>query len=148
MDISKKLKQRRKEIGLTMLDVAIAVGVSEGTVSRWESGEIANMRRDKIVSLAKILRVPPSFIMERSGDALDGETQILSNYNRLNERGKEKVISYVEGLLENPSYRKGVNGEQEEGAKYTNIMFADDKVRIAAFGGAVNDGDDEDTYTT
>lgn len=63
MDISIKLKQRRKELSLTMLEVAQKVGVSEATISRWESGDIANMRRDKIVSLANALEVSPSFIM-------------------------------------------------------------------------------------
>lgn len=63
MDIKEKLKNRRKELNMTMLDVANKVGVSEATVSRWESGDIANMRRDKIVSLANALQVTPSFIM-------------------------------------------------------------------------------------
>ena len=63
MDICRKLKERRKELGLTMLEVANKIGVSEATVSRWESGDIANMRRDKIVSLANALQVHPSFIM-------------------------------------------------------------------------------------
>lgn len=64
MNIGMKLKLRRKELALTMLDVAKKVGVSEATVSRWESGDIANMRRDKIASLAKALLVSPSFIMD------------------------------------------------------------------------------------
>ncbi len=63
MNICEKLKKRRKELGLTMLEVAKQIGVSEATVSRWESGDIANMRRDKIVSLANALQVHPSFIM-------------------------------------------------------------------------------------
>ncbi len=63
MEICEKLKERRKELGLTMLEVAQKIGVSEATVSRWESGDIANMRRDKIVSLASALQVSPSFIM-------------------------------------------------------------------------------------
>lgn len=57
------LRKRRIEIGLTMLDIAKSVGVSEATVSRWESGEIANMKRDKIAALANALRVPPAEIM-------------------------------------------------------------------------------------
>lgn len=57
------LTERRKELGLTMKQVADAVGVSEGTVSRWESGAIANMRRDRIRDLAKVLQVRPTFIM-------------------------------------------------------------------------------------
>ena len=64
MKINIKLKERRKELGLTMLEVAKKVGVSEATVSRWESGDIANMRRDKIVLLAKALNVHPDFIMD------------------------------------------------------------------------------------
>lgn len=46
-----------------MKQVAEAVGVSEATVSRWESGHIANMRRDRINNYAKALRVDPNFIM-------------------------------------------------------------------------------------
>lgn len=57
------LTDRRKELGLTMKEVACAVGVSEATVSRWESGAIANMRRDKIAKYAAILKVTPTFIM-------------------------------------------------------------------------------------
>lgn len=57
------LTDRRKELGLTMKEVAFAVGVSEATVSRWESGAIANMRRDKIAKYAAILKVTPTFIM-------------------------------------------------------------------------------------
>ena len=64
MDINKKIKNRRKELKLTMLEVANKVGVSEATVSRWESGDIANMKRDKIVLLAKALEVSPNFIMD------------------------------------------------------------------------------------
>ena len=41
------LKDRRNELALTQRQVANQVGVTEATVSRWESGDIDNMRRDK-----------------------------------------------------------------------------------------------------
>jgi len=63
MEIKDILYNRRKELDLTMKQVADMVGVSEGTVSRWESGEIANMRRDKIMDYAKALRISPAVIM-------------------------------------------------------------------------------------
>ena len=63
MEIKDILKNRRLELGLTMKQIADAVGVSEGTVSRWESGKIADMRRDKIVAYAKALKLSPSIIM-------------------------------------------------------------------------------------
>lgn len=62
MDIGTLLKDKRTEKGLTQKDVAEAVGVSEGTVSRWESGKIGNMRRDKIDALAKVLSIDPVII--------------------------------------------------------------------------------------
>ncbi|MBS5026410.1 MAG: helix-turn-helix transcriptional regulator, partial [Peptostreptococcaceae bacterium] len=46
MALKDDLKQRRIELNLTMAEVAKKVGVSEATISRWESGDIANMRRD------------------------------------------------------------------------------------------------------
>lgn len=61
METKQIIKNRRIELGLTLLDVAKYVGVSEATVSRWESGDIANMKRDKISLLAEVLRIFPSF---------------------------------------------------------------------------------------
>ena len=62
-DMGKKLREQRVKCNLTQRDVANAVGVTEATVSRWESGHIDNMRRDKIADLARVLRVSPLFIM-------------------------------------------------------------------------------------
>ena len=58
------LADRRKALGLTQKEIAELVDVSEATVSRWESGEIANMRRDRIAAYAKALKTTPSFIMK------------------------------------------------------------------------------------
>ena len=68
------LSKRRKELGLTLGDVARFVGVSTGTVSRWETGEIDNMRRDRIAALAKILQVSPLCVM-----GLDDEDAFPNN---------------------------------------------------------------------
>ena len=46
-----------------MKQVADKVGVSEGTISRWESGKIADMRRDKIMAYAQALNISPAIIM-------------------------------------------------------------------------------------
>lgn len=79
MDIKKMLKEQRLSLGLTMKQVAEAVGVSESTISRWESGAIANMTREKIVLLSEALHISPADIMgwtERKEDSL----VILDNY--------------------------------------------------------------------
>lgn len=63
MDIKLMLKNRRKELGLTMKHLSEMVKVSESTISRWESGKISNMTRENISMLAKALKVNPSEIM-------------------------------------------------------------------------------------
>lgn len=57
------IKLRRSELHLTLEDIGNAVGVSKATVLRWESGEIKNLRRDKIAKLAKVLKVSPAYLM-------------------------------------------------------------------------------------
>lgn len=61
--IGKIIYDRRDSLGLTQKEVAGFVGVSEATVSRWESGHIDNMRRDRIAKLAKVLQISPLVIM-------------------------------------------------------------------------------------
>ena len=58
------IKQRRNELGITQKEIANAVGVSEGTVSRWESGEINGMRRNRIFMLAQVLKVSPALLLQ------------------------------------------------------------------------------------
>ena len=61
---TKLIKERRKELGLTMLDVAKACGVSEATVSRWESADIADPSVSKVVALTKILKLDISDLID------------------------------------------------------------------------------------
>lgn len=55
---------RRKELGILQSEVAKYVGVTEATVSRWESGEIKNMKRNNIYKLAKILQISPLILLD------------------------------------------------------------------------------------
>ena len=63
METKYKIHQRRKELQLTLEEVGKYVGVSKSTVRKWETGDIENMRQDKVVKLAEILKVSPAFIM-------------------------------------------------------------------------------------
>ena len=62
-DMARKIMELRKEKGLTLEEVANIVGVGKSTVRKWETGMIANMRRDKIAALAKALGTTPMYLM-------------------------------------------------------------------------------------
>lgn len=62
-DLSTKIRDLRAKHGLTLEQVAQQVGVGRSTVRKWETGMIANMRRDKIEKLAKALHTTPGYLM-------------------------------------------------------------------------------------
>lgn len=84
-DVKSLLKDRRKELGLTMKDVAELVGVSEATISRWESGDIENMKRNRIAKLSEALQISPAVIMGWETD--------YSVHDRLIEQYSEKLLA-------------------------------------------------------
>lgn len=119
MDIGKLIHTRRTELNLTLEEIGNYVGVSKSTVKKWEDGYISNMKRDKIASLAKILKINPVALI--TGDNEDMKTNIhfkqnvesvlsisekhlIQNYNKLNEKGKEKLLAYSEDLIGNKKY--------------------------------------------
>jgi len=61
--LSSLLQQRRKELGLTLAQVAEKMGVTEATVQRWESGNIKSVRYERLERLAEVLHVSPSALM-------------------------------------------------------------------------------------
>ena len=62
-DMAQKIKDLRTSQNLTLEQVANEVGVGKSTVRKWETGIIANMRRDKIASLARALHTTPAYLM-------------------------------------------------------------------------------------
>ena len=98
MEVKDIIRNRRAELGLTMKQLADKIGVSEGTISRWESGEIANMKRDKIVLLAEALMISPAMIMGWA-DETPVQTQPAPYY--LNDETRE----IAQAIFDNPQYK-------------------------------------------
>jgi len=63
-DIGKMIHDLRLAKGMTLEEVGNIVGVGKSTVRKWETGMIANMKRDKISKLAHALGISSSVLME------------------------------------------------------------------------------------
>lgn len=98
MNIGDKIKQRRLELGLTMKQVAERVGISESAVSRWESGDVDNMRRDRIAGLADVLNVDPSYIIFED-EVLPAEKKPLTEREQLHKIIDKMSDEKVDALL-------------------------------------------------
>lgn len=62
-NISQTIHDLRIARGMTLEQVASIVGVGKSTVRKWETGMIANMKRDKIAALAVALGTTPAVLM-------------------------------------------------------------------------------------
>ncbi len=90
------IKKRRLELNLTLEEVGNMVGVGKSTVRKWETGDIENMKRDKIVKLANALKVSPSFIMGFEDESKDKESTT----------GFETIAAHLDGELTEEQWKK------------------------------------------
>lgn len=94
-DMSNKIKELRKARNMTLEEVGNKVGVGKSTVRKWETGMIANMKRDKIAALAKALDTTPAYLMgwEEEQKKNDIQADII-----LKMRTDSTFMSVVENL--------------------------------------------------
>ena len=62
-EIGYKIKQKRKSLNLTQLDLAERVGLTESSISRYESGKIATMPTSTIKRICNVLNIEPSELL-------------------------------------------------------------------------------------
>lgn len=75
--ISSKLKEIRKEKGLTLEDLAKKLGTSRQTIHRYENGTITNIPPEKIELLARALGITPSELMGWSEGLFDRYDNVM-----------------------------------------------------------------------
>lgn len=110
--MANKIRILRQERGLTLEQVAEVVGVGKSTVRKWETGMIANMRRDKIADLAKALGTTPAYLMgwedQEEQDPspsepvlTEGELALLELFRRVPEDRQQLVLQMIRAALTN-----------------------------------------------
>ena len=103
--MAQRIKELRKEHGLTLEQVAKVVGVGKSTVRKWETGMIANMKRDKISALAKALNTTPAYLMGWNEETekntheelklTEGEKMLLDLFSQVPEENQEMVLDMI-----------------------------------------------------
>lgn len=130
--LSSVLKKRRKELGLTLAQIADVMGVAEATVQRWESGNIKSVRHEKIAKLAEVLHVTPATLMgweEESTPLPPDATPIdFSHLKRIPILGRIAAGTpiYAEENIEGYTYTD-LNG----GAEYFGLRVRGDSMDAA-----------------
>ena len=108
-EMSRKIKELRTAKKMTLEQVAKIVGVGKSTVRKWETGMIANMKRDKIALLATALSTTPAYLMGWDDEEPDTniialseqEQYILDLFRQVPENKQQMVIQMIQVALGN-----------------------------------------------
>ena len=111
-DMSRKIKELRLARDMTLEQVATIVGVGKSTVRKWETGMIANMRRDKIALLAQALGTTPAYLMgwkennaptPKEPKLSEGEEALLELFRQIPEDAQKMYLEVLRASLKNQS---------------------------------------------
>ena len=100
-EIGLKIKQKRKSLSLTQLELADKVGLTESSISRYESGKIATMPTSTINKICKVLNIEPAELLgitpekEFEYDLKD----ILTTIDKLPQEYKKSILEQINAQI-------------------------------------------------
>lgn len=96
MEVGKRIKQRRKELGYNADYLAAKLGVSRSTIFRYEKGEIEKLPTEVLEKLAISLDTTPGYLM---GWTEKPQDKLLNIFNQLDNRKQDEVYNFAKFKL-------------------------------------------------
>lgn len=142
MTIGEIIHNQRISLGLTLEDVGNAVGVSKSTVKKWETGFIANIKRDKIANLASILKINPVVLITGVDDS-DNTAEDFSHIPNIIPIPTTKKVPLLgtiacgEPILADENIESFINMPEEIGATFALKCKGDSMINARIFDGDI-----------
>jgi transcriptional regulator with XRE-family HTH domain len=113
MALGEKVRVKREEMKLTQAELAKKSGITQATISRIESGEVTQLRSDKLKGLAQTLGVTVDFLVGKKermefNDALAADENakiIFRGYEKLPDERRKQLRDFVNWLIEQEKKR-------------------------------------------
>ena len=107
MNIGKRIKQRRKELGMSADKLGEILGKDRSTIFRYEKGDIENLPLDILQPIAKALNTTPSYLMgwedkKNTPEELkltEGEQLLLDLFRQVPEDQQQLVLGMIRVAL-------------------------------------------------
>ena len=95
--VGENIKQRRKELGLSLMDLAIKTDLNKSSIYRYENGDFENLNLTTLNTIAEALYTNVNRLM---GDAnLRSDEQLLLDlYNAFNQQGQKEIFAHLDLL--------------------------------------------------
>lgn len=97
-----RIKQLRKERGMTQEEVGKIIGVQKSAIRKYESGLVQNMKRSSIKKLSDFFGVSPSYLLgydEKEPPTVteDGEqlAEFINLFSRLSPEQRASVLALL-----------------------------------------------------
>lgn len=103
LQLGRFLKERRTALGLSTYQVAKLSGVPQSTIVRFELGEYAAPRPEKLSRIAGALKLPVAEVFARMGyvnadDLPDLETYLRTKFD-ISQETVEQIVNMTRGVL-------------------------------------------------
>ena len=113
MSTGSRIKERRKQLGMTADQLAEKIGVARSTMFRYENGDIEKVPLDYLGALSSALCTTPQYLMGWSDDPLAQDTnapskpddltpferEIITKLRQLSEDQQQAFLAYLITLL-------------------------------------------------
>lgn len=114
MDIGKRIKQRRKDLHMSVDELAKRLGKNRATVYRYEKGDIENLPMDILEPLAIALDTTPQYLMGWTEELTLSPSDLLTHKDHMDyvktwysqfgvsaftEEERNKIFEYAKFLL-------------------------------------------------
>ena len=150
--VAETIANRRKELNLSVEDLAHILGKSRATMYRYETGKIDKLPAELILPLAVALRTTPGAILgwdEPKSLLTADEELVLKKYNSLSEEGKQRFLSGLDRAFNEYDEHKTANWSPkltEADLRQVNKDFAEMKMASAAYMNDLEDVKDKAAF--
>lgn len=101
--VGELIKERRDELNITQKKLAGLLGVASSTISRWEGGQIRDIKRAQIYLLSKYLYIPIDTILglsnETSTEDLEAVKKRISIQSKLDSVTDPQTLTVIENFI-------------------------------------------------
>lgn len=97
-EIGNRIRQRRKELGLSVDELADRINKNRATIYRYENGEVDKLPIDVFEPLARELDTSPAFLLGWN-NTKDKEFLNKISSLHLSDEEKDKILEYIQFLI-------------------------------------------------
>ncbi len=112
--MTNRIRQLRKNAGMTQDELGALIGIKKSAVAKYESGNIENIKKASVEILAEHFGVTPAYLLGWSpmeNELTKEESELLVSFGMLNEYGRKEAQRRVREMTYSSLYTEEYGDE-------------------------------------